>query len=99
MGRWQPPGVTTSPHRYYLPRKFSRCSIDEYNQFLQDGGGSCLFNKPLKVNGASVGRGLPRASAVQCASMGWGVPGASMSPMCINGVGGPWGVSGANRHK
>ncbi|NXG82174.1 ADA11 protein, partial [Stercorarius parasiticus] len=34
---------------YYLPRKFSRCSIDEYNQFLQDGGGSCLFNKPLKV--------------------------------------------------
>lgn len=39
------------PRRYYLPRKFSRCSIDEYNQFLQDGGGSCLFNKPLKVTG------------------------------------------------
>ncbi|KAM9656156.1 disintegrin and metalloproteinase domain-containing protein 11 isoform 4-T4 [Morphnus guianensis] len=38
---------------YYLPRKFSRCSIDEYNQFLQDGGGSCLFNKPLKVTGPS----------------------------------------------
>ncbi|KAM8795303.1 disintegrin and metalloproteinase domain-containing protein 11 [Eudromia elegans] len=34
---------------YYLPRKFSRCSIDEYHQFLQDGGGSCLFNKPLKL--------------------------------------------------
>lgn len=37
------------PSRFYLPRKFSRCSIDEYNQFLQEGGGSCLFNKPLKV--------------------------------------------------
>lgn len=57
MGRWQPPGVTASPHRYYLPRKFSRCSIDEYNQFLQDGGGSCLFNKPLKVMGHHWGGG------------------------------------------
>ncbi|XP_051774990.1 disintegrin and metalloproteinase domain-containing protein 11 isoform X2 [Erpetoichthys calabaricus] len=34
---------------YYLPKKFSRCSIDEYSRFLQDGGGSCLFNKPLKL--------------------------------------------------
>ncbi|TNN47223.1 Disintegrin and metalloproteinase domain-containing protein 11 [Liparis tanakae] len=33
---------------YYLPRKFSRCSIDEYLRFLQQGGGSCLFNKPSK---------------------------------------------------
>lgn len=50
------PGVTASPcRRYYLPRKFSRCSIDEYNQFLQDGGGSCLFNKPLKVAGLAPG--------------------------------------------
>ncbi|XP_034271957.1 disintegrin and metalloproteinase domain-containing protein 11 isoform X5 [Pantherophis guttatus] len=34
---------------YYLPRKFSRCSVDEFNQFLAEGGGSCLFNKPLKL--------------------------------------------------
>ncbi|KAM4525450.1 disintegrin and metalloproteinase domain-containing protein 11 isoform 1-T1 [Odontesthes bonariensis] len=34
---------------YYLPRKFSRCSIDEYQRFLQQGGGSCLFNKPTKL--------------------------------------------------
>lgn len=34
---------------YYLPRKFSRCSIDEYLRFLQEGGGSCLFNKPTKL--------------------------------------------------
>ncbi|XP_058875471.1 disintegrin and metalloproteinase domain-containing protein 11 [Acipenser ruthenus] len=34
---------------YYLPRKFSRCSIDEFSQFLQEGGGSCLFNKPFKL--------------------------------------------------
>lgn len=42
--------------RFYLPRKFSRCSIDEYNQFLQEGGGSCLFNKPLKVPAPGRGR-------------------------------------------
>ncbi|XP_034049915.1 disintegrin and metalloproteinase domain-containing protein 11-like isoform X2 [Thalassophryne amazonica] len=34
---------------FYLPRKFSRCSIDEYLRFLQQGGGSCLFNKPTKL--------------------------------------------------
>ncbi|XP_032891281.1 disintegrin and metalloproteinase domain-containing protein 11 isoform X1 [Amblyraja radiata] len=34
---------------HYLPRKFSRCSISDYNQLLQAGGGTCLFNKPLKL--------------------------------------------------
>ncbi|XP_056436202.1 disintegrin and metalloproteinase domain-containing protein 11-like isoform X2 [Gadus chalcogrammus] len=34
---------------YYLPRKFSRCSMDEYSQFLLQGGGSCLFNNPNKL--------------------------------------------------
>nr|XP_028558131.1 disintegrin and metalloproteinase domain-containing protein 23 isoform X1 [Podarcis muralis] len=33
----------------YHPRKFSRCSIAEYKDFLLRGGGSCLFNKPTKL--------------------------------------------------
>ena len=58
--------VPLSLPRFYLPRKFSRCSIDEYNQFLQEGGGSCLFNKPLKVPAPGLGtweRGLGRVPA------------------------------------
>ncbi|XP_056627203.1 disintegrin and metalloproteinase domain-containing protein 11 isoform X2 [Triplophysa dalaica] len=34
---------------YYLPRKFSRCSVEEYIKFLKQGAGSCLFNKPNKL--------------------------------------------------
>nr|XP_014353807.1 PREDICTED: disintegrin and metalloproteinase domain-containing protein 23 isoform X2 [Latimeria chalumnae] len=33
----------------YHPRKFSRCSILEYKEFLQRGGGACLFNRPTKL--------------------------------------------------
>ncbi|XP_048834413.1 disintegrin and metalloproteinase domain-containing protein 23 isoform X1 [Brienomyrus brachyistius] len=31
------------------PRKFSKCSISDYKEFLLKGGGSCLFNKPTKL--------------------------------------------------
>ncbi|XP_053322198.1 disintegrin and metalloproteinase domain-containing protein 22 isoform X2 [Spea bombifrons] len=34
---------------YYLPSKFSTCNIEEYHEFLRNGGGACLFNKPLKL--------------------------------------------------
>ncbi|XP_061852238.1 disintegrin and metalloproteinase domain-containing protein 22 [Colius striatus] len=34
---------------YYLPSKFSKCDIDEYHEFLNNGGGACLFNKPTKL--------------------------------------------------
>ncbi|XP_028661946.1 disintegrin and metalloproteinase domain-containing protein 23 isoform X1 [Erpetoichthys calabaricus] len=30
-------------------RKFSKCSIADYKEFLMKGGGSCLFNKPTKL--------------------------------------------------
>ncbi|KAM6986938.1 disintegrin and metalloproteinase domain-containing protein 23 [Aplochiton taeniatus] len=31
------------------PRKFSKCSISDYKEFLMKGGGSCLFNRPTKL--------------------------------------------------
>ncbi|XP_038643356.1 disintegrin and metalloproteinase domain-containing protein 23-like isoform X4 [Scyliorhinus canicula] len=34
---------------FYHPRKFSKCSIMEYKEFLQRGGGACLFNRPTKL--------------------------------------------------
>uniref|UniRef100_A0A8C9LAT7 ADAM metallopeptidase domain 22 n=1 Tax=Pavo cristatus TaxID=9049 RepID=A0A8C9LAT7_PAVCR len=34
---------------YYLPSKFSKCAIEEYHEFLNNGGGACLFNKPTKL--------------------------------------------------
>uniref|UniRef100_A0A673A955 ADAM metallopeptidase domain 22 n=1 Tax=Sphaeramia orbicularis TaxID=375764 RepID=A0A673A955_9TELE len=33
----------------YLPKKFSDCNVEEYHNFLNSGGGACLFNKPLKL--------------------------------------------------
>ncbi|XP_073094981.1 disintegrin and metalloproteinase domain-containing protein 22 isoform X15 [Manis javanica] len=34
---------------YYLPKKFTQCNVEEYHDFLQSGGGACLFNKPSKL--------------------------------------------------
>ncbi|XP_053117879.1 disintegrin and metalloproteinase domain-containing protein 22 isoform X4 [Hemicordylus capensis] len=34
---------------YYLPTKFSKCDVEEYHEFLNNGGGACLFNKPTKL--------------------------------------------------
>ncbi|XP_024142916.1 disintegrin and metalloproteinase domain-containing protein 23 isoform X1 [Oryzias melastigma] len=31
------------------PKKFSKCSISDYKEFLLKGGGSCLFNRPTKL--------------------------------------------------
>ncbi|XP_029462204.1 LOW QUALITY PROTEIN: disintegrin and metalloproteinase domain-containing protein 23 [Rhinatrema bivittatum] len=33
----------------YHARKFSKCSIAEYKDFLNRGGGFCLFNRPTKL--------------------------------------------------
>ncbi|XP_069052484.1 disintegrin and metalloproteinase domain-containing protein 23 isoform X3 [Lepisosteus oculatus] len=30
-------------------RKFSKCNIADFKEFLQKGGGSCLFNRPTKL--------------------------------------------------
>lgn len=46
--------------RVQYPRRFSKCSISDYKEFLWKGGGSCLFNRPNKV------RGDHSASCFQC---------------------------------
>ncbi|XP_062395073.1 disintegrin and metalloproteinase domain-containing protein 22 isoform X2 [Sardina pilchardus] len=34
---------------FYLPKRFSDCNVEEYHNFLNSGGGACLFNKPDKL--------------------------------------------------
>uniref|UniRef100_A0A3B4Y7C6 ADAM metallopeptidase domain 11 n=1 Tax=Seriola lalandi dorsalis TaxID=1841481 RepID=A0A3B4Y7C6_SERLL len=41
--------LSTDKKKTITHLKFSRCSVDEYIQFLLQGGGSCLFNKPNKL--------------------------------------------------
>uniref|UniRef100_A0A671XKX9 ADAM metallopeptidase domain 11 n=1 Tax=Sparus aurata TaxID=8175 RepID=A0A671XKX9_SPAAU len=61
-----------------LITQFSRCSVDEYIQFLLQGGGSCLFNKPNKLldppecgNGfVEPGEECDCGSQVECARSG-----------------------------
>ncbi|XP_033836781.1 disintegrin and metalloproteinase domain-containing protein 22 isoform X2 [Periophthalmus magnuspinnatus] len=45
--RWA--GCIMEDMGYYLPKKFSSCNIEEYHNFLNSGGGACLFNKPMKL--------------------------------------------------
>ncbi|XP_075036310.1 disintegrin and metalloproteinase domain-containing protein 23 isoform X2 [Mixophyes fleayi] len=33
----------------YHSRRFSKCSVAEFKEFLSRGGGSCLFNRPTKL--------------------------------------------------
>ncbi|XP_055494327.1 disintegrin and metalloproteinase domain-containing protein 23-like isoform X2 [Leucoraja erinacea] len=46
-GSWA--GCIMEDTGFYHPRKFSKCSIMEYKEFLQRGGGACLFNRPTKL--------------------------------------------------
>uniref|UniRef100_A0A8B9RII8 ADAM metallopeptidase domain 22 n=1 Tax=Astyanax mexicanus TaxID=7994 RepID=A0A8B9RII8_ASTMX len=34
---------------FYLPKRFSDCNVEEYHNFLNSGGGACLFNKPSNL--------------------------------------------------
>nr|XP_057940086.1 disintegrin and metalloproteinase domain-containing protein 22 isoform X3 [Doryrhamphus excisus] len=45
--RWS--GCIMDDVGFYLPKKFSDCNVEEYYNFLNSGGGACLFNKPMKL--------------------------------------------------
>uniref|UniRef100_A0A8C8DP64 ADAM metallopeptidase domain 22 n=1 Tax=Oryzias sinensis TaxID=183150 RepID=A0A8C8DP64_9TELE len=45
--RWA--GCIMDDMGYYMPNKFSSCNVEEYHNFLNSGGGVCLFNIPLKL--------------------------------------------------
>ncbi|CAB1334619.1 unnamed protein product [Coregonus sp. 'balchen'] len=45
--RWS--GCIMDDVGFYLPKRFSNCNVEEYHNFLNSGGGACLFNKPLKL--------------------------------------------------
>uniref|UniRef100_A0A8D3DLZ7 ADAM metallopeptidase domain 22 n=1 Tax=Scophthalmus maximus TaxID=52904 RepID=A0A8D3DLZ7_SCOMX len=45
--RWS--GCIMDDVGFYLPKRFSDCNVEEYHNFLNTGGGACLFNKPLKL--------------------------------------------------
>uniref|UniRef100_A0A8D3AYR4 ADAM metallopeptidase domain 23 n=1 Tax=Scophthalmus maximus TaxID=52904 RepID=A0A8D3AYR4_SCOMX len=48
--QWDPAAKRKfSPFRVQHPRRFSKCSISDYKEFLLKGGGSCLFNRPTKL--------------------------------------------------
>ncbi|KAM4626406.1 disintegrin and metalloproteinase domain-containing protein 23 isoform 1-T1 [Discoglossus pictus] len=43
------PGCIMEETGVYHSRRFSKCSIAEYKEFLNRGGGLCLFNRPTKL--------------------------------------------------
>uniref|UniRef100_A0A665UUN1 ADAM metallopeptidase domain 22 n=1 Tax=Echeneis naucrates TaxID=173247 RepID=A0A665UUN1_ECHNA len=45
--RWS--GCIMDDVGFYLPKRFSDCNVEEYHNFLNSGGGTCLFNQPLKL--------------------------------------------------